>query len=934
VIRALPPPWALGALAVHAQGDPHLVDGIHYRLLSDPRLGLPMRPVHVWRTNLGPHARRATGWLPDFPALRHEVTWTDSRGRALVAPFTVTPDNPVTGVLPTNGLTRAIWLRVETSGSADLRADIFRTTARGPRLLGARDTEPLSLGGSDIDGVIVTGSGVVRDLTWLDVWRLAVAWDDLSDMALPRDNRARYVDPSATDNRARALNRVRRGAPPHVGLHDDPAAADPASTSAADRDDESAKLAALAPPVGEALDALLDDLSAPQHLLTRVEQLTEGDTTVSPSATYLPIELVHTAMLEPTIARWLGFMDVDLAADFEPDPDDVVLYQLWSWWAVDPAALSRAEIVSFLPTLIGLLTDATDDDPDGPTFDESPDHLPIFALWVLAIAVGHAPPLRPAAPAIADELAPDWPATPDRLGPWLPAVPPTARRQATIPVGGLVPAAGLAFATEQSGVLAGVNERISVRRSSFDDRALRIVPAVPAGSPDPDAGRLVHRNVPADGLTARVAQCDVFGRWSDWAERDVAPKARPAPPEPVFDLWYTIADPAQGTTFPLWGSLTARVQVPPAESMAPGSHRLDRVRLSGTAGTAAFTVEADVPDPHAGELVVEIPRPAASLIALGAVVDAVTTARWIDTAGVESAESTPRVRTCVDARGPLILPDPPVMEWTARPDATGRARVKLTWAPTGAQHRFRIYASDEQRIARQVTAIVDEDAAYGAFLSQLEAAEDPPSRAQALRDHHQLFDREWFQNLTDEPIEAAGGLALSYQHELSGSLRALAVYKVVAETDAGTAADFVATPPWVWAVPERSGPPRPLLEVLTTEAGPPITVTLRMRLTGRADAATRFRLRRSAVHSDPRRMPVARDDVIVLAPGEKYCDILDDGRYTHEPTHLLQAGRLYSWTVEVQSPDLPGSTRPGAWSRPSAAVATKVLVSSTNGQVT
>ena len=921
-MRALPPPWALGALALHAQDDPHLVDGIHYRLFPDPRLGLPMRPVRVWRTNLGPHARRATGWLPDFPPLRHEVTWTDARGQTVVAPFTVTPDNPVTGLLPTNGLTRAIWLRVETASDADVRADIFRSTARGPRLLGARDTEPLSLGGSAIDGVIVSGSGVVRDLTWLDVWRLAVSWDEMNVMALPRDNRPRYVDPRTVDNRMQAINRVRRGAPPHVGLHDEPTAADPFSTSASDADDESAKLTALAPTVSDALDALLDDLTAPQHRLTRLEELSEGDSTVAPEATYLPIDLVHTAMLEPTLARWLGFMDVDV--DFDPGPDDVVMYQLWSWWAIDGAALSPAEIVSFLPAVIGLVTDVNDDnEPAGPTFDESPDRLPIFQLWVPAVAVGHVPPLRPATPVVGAELAPTYPATSDGLGPWLPAVPPAARRQATVPVSGLVPAAGLAFATQQGNRIRGVNERVPVRRSAFEDRALRLVPAVPARSAQPDVGRLMHRDVPADGFSVRVAQCDVFGRWSEWSERDLAPKDRPPPPEPVFDMWYTIADPDSGTPTPLWGALEARVQVPRVESLAPASRPLDRIRLTGTVGIAPFTVEADVADAQDDELVVEIPRPAASLLPLGAVVEAVTTARWIDTAGIESVESSPRVTACADARGPLTVPEPPLLEWTARPDATGRARVKLTWAANGAQRRFRVYACDDQRIAHQVTALAGDDSAYGALLADLEAASDPPSRAQALRDHHQLFDREWFQNLTDEPLEANGG-PLAYQHELSGSLRALAVYKVVAETDAGATADFVATPPWVWAVPERSGPPQPLLEVLATDAGPPVTVTL--RLTGRTDAATRFRLRRSAVHSDPRRMPVAREGVIVLTAGEKYCDIADDGSYVHEPAHQLRAGRLYTWGVEVQSPDLPGSTRPGAWSRPSAAVSTKVVV--------
>ena len=314
---------------------------------------------------------------------------------------------------------------------------------------------------------------------------------------------------------------------------------------------------------------------------------------------------------------------------------------------------------------------------------------------------------------------------------------------------------------------------------------------------------------------------------------------------------------------------------------------------------------------------VEIPRPAASLLPLGAVVEAVTTARWIDTAGVESVESAPRVTACADARGPLTVPEPPLLEWTARPDATGRARVKLTWAPNG--RAASLPCVRVRRAAHRCTRPRRSPAATPRTARCWRRSRQRPTRRAAPRPcETTTICSTGSGSRTSRTIRSRRTVARSsYQHELSGSLKALAVYKVVAETDAGAQADFVATPPWVWAVPERSGPPQPLLEVLATNAGPPITVTLRLRLTGRTDAATRFRLRRSAVHSDPRRMPVAREDVIVLTAGEKYCDIVDDGAYVHEPAHRLRAGRLYTWVVEVQSPDLPGSTRPGAWSRPS-----------------
>ncbi|MEM7226944.1 MAG: hypothetical protein AAF495_28500 [Pseudomonadota bacterium] len=920
---ALPPSWAMGALALHAQEDPHLVDGTHFRLFTDPRLGLPMRPIHIWRNNLGRFARQAPVALPNFPPLRTEITWVDSQGRTLVAPFEVTPDNPVTGLLPTHVLSRCIWLRVKAGRGSNIRTDIFRNTPRGRRLLGARDTAPYALGASDIDGVIVSGEGTVRDLTWLDLRRLATPTDELYQMALPRGKRARFADPSGGDNVKEAGLRVERGAPLRFGLHDEPAAPAAAATSPARPADELAKLEAFAPKVGDALDALLDDTSAPQHRLEQRELLTESGTTETPEATWKPTDLLHTAMHDPTIARWLGFMDVELPKAFTPDPNDVVLYLMWSWWAVDHTALNGAEALSFLQSIGGLLTPSSPYDADAPEWDESPDGLAIFELMIPAVAVGHTPPLRPAPPLVDPEMAPSFPATPDGLGPWLPSDPPTARRQATLPLRGLAPAAGLAFATGSKANLQGLNEREPVRGSTLEDRALLIVPAVPASASEPDAGQLMHRNVPASGAAYRVAQADIFGRWSDWGERRVAAKVRPAPPEPVFDVWYSLADlDGVDDDTPLWGSLSVRVQVPPPSACAAGSRLLDRIRLSGTIGVTAFSLEADAPDPQEGELVVEVPRPSPSVIGRGEVVEAVITGRWIDSAGIESRESAPRLTRCADPRGPDPVAEPPLLDWAARPDATGRARVKLVWSATGAQKQFRIFGCDEARIVQKSRE--RGEAAYDSFLDLLETASNAPNRAQVLRDHHALFELDWFQALTDEPIESAGSSPLAFQHALSGSLGVLACYKIVAETEAGTAADFAATPLWVWAVPERSGPPRPLLEVLETSDGPLRSATLRIQLMGGGDEAARFRLRRSAVHSDPRQMPVARQGEITLAPGEKHFDVVDDGSFLHDPSYRLQANSLYSWVVELQSPDLPGSGRPGAWSRPSAAVATSI----------
>ncbi len=928
MISALPPVWAMGGLALHAQADPHIVDGTHYRLVSDPRLGLPMRPIQVWRRDLGKDARHAPSWDVRFPALRDEVVWTDAAGRTLVAPFSVTPDNPVTGVLPTHLISRCVWLKVETTASSNIRAEVFRDTERGPRLLAARDSAPLSLGGDAIDGVIVSGEGVVHDLTWLDVWRLEVVWDEMYEMGLPRDAQPRFDDLAPGSPLLRALQRVHRGAPTHLGLHDEPDAADATSTSPVTALQEDARSAALGLMAADALDALLSDLSAPQHALEQREFLEHGAGSETPEATWKPNELIHTSMHDPTLARALGYMDVELPDEYDPPAEHVVMYQMRSWWSIDPAALTPAELATFLPSLLGLsLTSATAD--GGPSLEQRPDGLPVFYLWVPAVAVGHTPPLRPAAPVVGPERAPTSPATLDHLGPWLPAQPPAARRQATVDIGGIAPAASLAVAADIDGIVTGLNERVPVV-GSIRERALLLVPTVPADASENGTGRFTHRSVPEGGLTLRVAQADSFGRWSDWGVGALAAKERPAPPEPVFDMWYEVADVVGGDG-PVWGRLTARVQVPPAVSLAPGSRLLSNVRLEGDIDGSTFAVEAPLSDPTAIELVVEIPPPATSLIGVGHVATATTRAQWFDTAGIASVVSTPRISRCVDARQPAVTAAPPVLDWTAWPDATGRARVKLVWTPGPAQAGFRVYGCDEQRIRHQATERAEQgNTDFENLISLLDGAADRPGRAQVLRDHQALFEPDWFEGLTDAPIGADqvdDDGALSFQHELSGSLGVLAMYKIVAETEGGTPAEFASTPLRVWAVPERSGPPRPMLEVLDAATGWPDTVTLRLRLTGDPGAAVRYRLRRSSVHADPRRMPVARVGAIEVGDAQKFMDIVDDGTFAHdrpgEPS-TLRAGTRYSWTVEVQSPDLPGSARPGAWSWPSPSVSTRL----------
>lgn len=97
----LAPRWAFSAQAIDATGDARLAKGIHIRALLSDVLGLPSAPLLVYR-------------LPvDFgeKLWRRDVVWVDSHGTVLSYPFTVTPDNPVTGWLPVGST--CCWFSME-----------------------------------------------------------------------------------------------------------------------------------------------------------------------------------------------------------------------------------------------------------------------------------------------------------------------------------------------------------------------------------------------------------------------------------------------------------------------------------------------------------------------------------------------------------------------------------------------------------------------------------------------------------------------------------------------------------------------------------------------------------------------------------------------------------------------------------------------------
>ena len=324
-MSSLPPRWALGAQAIHASGEPHIRKGVHLRITPSPLIGLPIRPFVLYRLDLGREASQL---------FRSDVTWVDSEGRVLTTPFTVTKDNPVTGLVPVFGSQRCIAIGVSTgqkppkktvelthrsieieraalAHSSSLRVAAFRNSPQGRVEIGVRTETPHFLSASEIHGVTVSGSGTILGAVWVEASGLKPSrLKAFRLLAFPRESASRYQ--GIGDAADVAMKRVLLGAPLRFGMHDEPSAADPPSCSPATEEDERKRIEALIADLKPSLDRLLDDMSAVPFALRTPITIDQGQGNASVATASLQcLGAVLGGSLDPGIGRWLGFMDID-----------------------------------------------------------------------------------------------------------------------------------------------------------------------------------------------------------------------------------------------------------------------------------------------------------------------------------------------------------------------------------------------------------------------------------------------------------------------------------------------------------------------------------------------------------------------------------------------------------------------------------------------
>ncbi len=921
-MSTLAPPWALFAEAIDGIDDTHLPKGIHVRALPSPSAGLPATPLFVYRALLNAE-------MVARLAQRRDITWIDSLGNVLTPSFSVTPDNPVVGYLPSS---QCIWIELEAEPTGDpkdgggLTFEAMIQSQDGPAPLAARTLPPYMLASQRIDVVRVRGQGRVKSVRWIareelekqakfDLWRI---W------SLPVKPAPRYTPTPNAESEAK--DRVLRGAPTRHPMYVAYTAGDPSSAPSAVPDDAMKRVDETRDVVERWLDTVLNDLSLPTWDLKDTRKI---DNAKAKGEIGVPIEgHLLAGAIQPDGGRWLGFGDNDETV--KAAPGDLVVYRVRGLWRWDPkrwrdiqgpglGSFVRADLKAAIEGFRDVAEHGVEPRLDGAYLD----------LSVLAPAVVRIPPALLQPPSI-DGF--------DDRG-WLPEPPPDdVRRIIRVRGSGFLPrvVAALVARDDRGERILNPIARIGRLRPGEphkDGTPLPLVVTRPFDATTPGEGRFDDRDAPEGKVRYRLAQGDWFGRWSKWAEDEAPGKARAVPLPPAVELYYAppVIAPGPVPTGALSGKITLRVAVPRIPELPAGGHRLKSLAVALTIDAGAPTTTVYVldslsgsgatlephPSPDHDVLVIEQDGP---LIPRAAKRSVSVVARWIDHGNLISTDSPPAKRQLIDPRPPPLPAVNTELQYSARPDATGFARVEITWTSTPGT-RYRVFTSTETTLLKAL-----QNAGKQNIVNQILAAQPGAPRAEAFRDRKQHFDWDAFESLTETPLLATSG-TMRFVHRVSGSLDVLAIYRVLSEGESGVLAEMTEADLVPVGVPNLGPPAQPLVSLDRDPVDHEHDgVRLRVKvLAGRA-VPIAWRLRRASVPvSDPLRMGVVLTGSVPAGSGTAA-----GTEFVIEDPSPLAAWRQYRWSVEVQAGPPPGAPTAspvpaGEWSDASAPVTLAVI---------
>ena len=428
------------------------------------------------------------------------------------------------------------WLR-----RATVRVEARINTPGGPVAVATRSRAPHAVGASHVHHVRVTGRGVVRGARWLprsDQFRVgpvthvdhrrAVAAEPWELLGYPVDEvLPRYAGMPGLEQAAR--ERVERGSPLRLGLHDAPTEA-PGTAPTTSQADELARVDALyGHDLARQLRAALEDVSSPQHQLTETHDGAPVGGPRQGDITFGLVDQVVQAGLDHGVARLLGQLAVD--RDEHP-PGHLVVYEVLGVFDA-PVGWLREEGYG---ALLGPDARVSWDEvvaaygPNGAVKELAHVHRPqgrLVGLGLRLAALSMQPHDRPSPPAV---VGADDGRLRDGRTEWRDAEPDDVRR-VRIDLDRLYPAAALAVRRTVGTTTNSLN-----RPSPAAGRR-----ALEAGQPNPSGPRartVEDRSSPGDATSYGVAQVDWHGRWSGWAAAEVPEGQRPRPPRPAIAAEY------------------------------------------------------------------------------------------------------------------------------------------------------------------------------------------------------------------------------------------------------------------------------------------------------------------------------------------------------------------------------------------------------------
>ena len=345
---------------------------------------------------------------------------------------------------------------------------------------------------------------------------------------------------------------------------------------------------------------------------------------------------------------------------------------------------------------------------------------PFLDLGVMAACTTGLPldaPPPPSIVSVTDRPTRTTDVTVPTVSAWVPRTPPDAARATRIVVGDLVAGAALALARNDDPDGTGV-ARVLNEPSDAATFHRPLVGGITADATNEAArGTLSERACPAGAVRYSVAQVDWFGRWSEWADVDLAEGVRPEPPVPSVAA--SVAPASAAAPFddePLAAIITGTVPVPAPSDLAPGANLLTLLRFQVTDADGVTTTTNVAVDETLDELTVSVDAPP---LRRGRSTTVLVSAHWVDSEGRRSAPSDEITLTVWDPRPPAAVVVDPTLRYSARPDVTGLARVELAWSAASPQDRFRVYYADETTLR----ARLDGSPGAAALVAALEAAD-------------------------------------------------------------------------------------------------------------------------------------------------------------------------------------------------------------------